>query len=215
LKKRPDPFPIPLRFEWLAALERTPARHACCNPDKSASAKGRERASDRMKHEERMKLRKKKLSRSKLGIAAGAALSFAVTGAHAADPATAANAGEDTGRIHASEMKPVPSEPDNSGRNVRDEDGKTLTPMDQSNDPADLDLTQKIRQGITSNDAMSIQAQNIKIITQGGVVTLRGPVKTMDEKTTIEAVATSAGAKRIDNQLEIDHDDDTSGKENQ
>jgi hypothetical protein len=130
-----------------------------------------------MKHEERMKLRKKKLSRSKLGIAAGAALSFAVTGAHAADPATAANAGEDTGRIHASEMKPVPSEPDNSGRNVRDEDGKTLTPMDQSNDPADLDLTQKIRQGITSNDAMSIQAQNIKIITQGGVVTLRGPVR--------------------------------------
>ena len=153
-----------------------------------------------------------KFRKTTLGIATGAALTFAVTGAHAADPA---NTGDDSGRIHASDMESVPADPDNSGRNVRDEDGKTLTPMDQSNEPADVELTQKIRKGITSNDAMSIQARNIKIITQGGVVTLRGPVKTMDEKTTIEAVASSAGAKRIDNQLEIDHDDDTSGEENQ
>jgi osmotically-inducible protein OsmY len=58
---------------------------------------------------------------------------------------------------------------------------------------------------------MSVQAQNIKIITQSGVVTLRGPVKTAQEKTTIEALAKGAGATRIANELEIDRDV-TSGK---
>lgn len=107
----------------------------------------------------------------------------------------------------------VPAAPDNSGRNVRDQGEKTLTPLDQSNEPADVELTQKIRKGITSNDAMSVQARNIKIITQSGVVTLRGPVKTQQEKTSIESLAKHAGATRIDNQLEIDRDDPSGDKE--
>lgn len=106
----------------------------------------------------------------------------------------------------AADTKPMPAEVDNTGRNVRDRDEKTLTPGDQSNSAPDLDLTQKIRKGITSSDAMSVQARNVKVITQDGVVTLRGPVKTEQEKTTIESLAKSAGATRIDNQLEIDRD---------
>jgi hyperosmotically inducible protein len=103
-------------------------------------------------------------------------------------------------------VKPSPVAPDNSERNVQDQDDRTLTPTDQSNEPADIEMTQKIRKGITSNDAMSMQARNIKIITQGGVVTLRGPVKTTQEKAAIETLAKNAGATRIDNQLEIDRD---------
>jgi len=98
------------------------------------------------------------------------------------------------------------SEADNTGRNVRDRDEANLTPLDQSNSAPDLALTQAIRQGITSDDAMSIQARNVKVITQNGVVTLRGPVKTKQEKTTIEALAKDAGALRIENQLEIDEE---------
>jgi len=98
------------------------------------------------------------------------------------------------------------SEADNTARNVRDRDGATLTPLDQSNSAPDLALTQKIREGITSNDAMSIQARNVKVITRDGVVTLRGPVETEQEKTTIAALAKDAGATRIENQLEIDRD---------
>ena len=60
---------------------------------------------------------------------------------------------------------------------------------------------------------MSVQAQNVKVIAQNGVVTLRGPVKTEQEKTTIEALAKSAGATRIDNQIEIDRDDTSGEKE--
>ena len=106
----------------------------------------------------------------------------------------------------------APSEADNTGRNVRDRDEAKLTPFDQSNSAPDLALTQLIRQGITSDDAMSMQARNVKVITQDGVVTLRGPVGTEQERKAIESLAKDAGATRIDNQLEIDRDD-TSGDE--
>ena len=45
---------------------------------------------------------------------------------------------------------------------------------------------------------------NVKIITNAGIVTLRGPVKTEQEKSAIEAKAKQvAGVTRVDNQLEI------------
>jgi osmotically-inducible protein OsmY len=97
-------------------------------------------------------------------------------------------------------------EADDTGRNVRDRDDATLTPLDQSNSAPDIALTQKIRSGITSKDGMSTEARNVKVIAQNGAVTLRGPVKTEQEKSTIEALARSAGAARVDNQLEIDRD---------
>jgi osmotically-inducible protein OsmY len=39
-------------------------------------------------------------------------------------------------------------------------------------------------------------AKNVKIVTIGGVVTLRGPVETDKEKSTIESHAKHAGAKK-------------------
>ncbi len=102
---------------------------------------------------------------------------------------------------------------DNTARNVRDRDEATLTPLDQSNSAPDLALTQEIRSGITSNDAMSMQARNVKVITRDGVVTLRGPVQTEQEKSTIGVLAKDAGATRVDNQLEIDRDGTSGSKE--
>jgi hyperosmotically inducible protein len=95
---------------------------------------------------------------------------------------------------------------DNTARNARDRDGGTVTPLDQSNSATDVELTQKIRQGITNNDAMSVQARNVKVVSQSGAVTLRGPVESQAEKDAIESVARSAGAARVDNQIEIDRD---------
>jgi osmotically-inducible protein OsmY len=94
--------------------------------------------------------------------------------------------------------------PDNTGRNVRDRGGDTMTPGDQSNDKADLNLTQQIRKAIMSDESLSTNAKNVKIITANGLVTLRGPVNTLQEKTTIEAKAQSiAGASNVESQLEI------------
>ena len=95
-------------------------------------------------------------------------------------------------------------EPDNSGRNVRDRDNQTKTPGDQSESEADRTISQNIRAAITADDSLSTNGKNVKIITNDGTVTLRGPVKSDKEKVEIEAKAKQvAGVKKVDNQLEI------------
>ena len=98
----------------------------------------------------------------------------------------------------------VQTAPDNTGRNVRDRSGKTLTPGDQSENKGDRELTRHIRRAVVKDKALSTTAKNIKIITTNGVVTLRGPVKSEGEKEAIVAKAQQiAGDKQINNQLEV------------
>jgi hyperosmotically inducible periplasmic protein len=94
---------------------------------------------------------------------------------------------------------------DNTEKNVRDRDGRTLTPMDQGGSAADRELTAAIRKAIVDDDALSTNAHNVKIVTVGGVVTLRGPVKSPAEKAAVAAKAErTQGVKRVDNQLEVE-----------
>ena len=62
------------------------------------------------------------------------------------------------------------SEPDNTAVNVRDRDTSTKTPIDQNENQADIDITAKIRKEVVDTK-MSVNAQNVKIITQNGKVT--------------------------------------------
>ena len=98
------------------------------------------------------------------------------------------------------------TKPDNTATNERDRSGETKTSGDQSNNSADLKITQAIRQALMKDDQLSMTAKNIKIITANGQVTLRGPVKTAQEKSKIDQLARSAasGAK-IENQLDVKH----------
>jgi osmotically-inducible protein OsmY len=94
--------------------------------------------------------------------------------------------------------------PENTKRNERDQSGNTVTPMDQGGSEADRATTQEIRQSVVKDDSLSMTAKNVKIITIDGVVTLRGPVKSDQEKTLIASLAQRASnVKRVDNQLEI------------
>ncbi|HYD49918.1 MAG TPA: BON domain-containing protein [Terriglobales bacterium] len=94
---------------------------------------------------------------------------------------------------------------DNTARNTRDRDDDKKLPVDQSNDPQDLEITRQIRKAVVAKDGLSINAQNVKIITADAVVTLRGPVKSEQERQTIAEIATNvAGVKRVNNQLEIE-----------
>lgn len=94
---------------------------------------------------------------------------------------------------------------DNTGRNAQDRDDQTLTPGDQGGSAADREVTANVRKAIVADDALSMNAHNVKVITQNGVVTLRGPVKNAAEKTSVAAKAQKvAGVKRVDNQLEIE-----------
>jgi len=93
--------------------------------------------------------------------------------------------------------------PDNTGVNVRDRDGDAKTPLDQNENRTDIDITAEIRKRVVDTK-MSIDAQNVKIITQDRKVTLRGPVKSPDEKKQVEDIARSvAGADKVDSQLEV------------
>jgi len=96
-----------------------------------------------------------------------------------------------------------PAQPDNTGVNTRDRNANAKTPIDQNENQADIDVTAKIRKQVVDTK-MSVDAQNVKIITQDGKVTLRGPVKSADEKKRIEDIAHAvAGADKVDSQLEV------------
>jgi osmotically-inducible protein OsmY len=96
------------------------------------------------------------------------------------------------------------TEPDNTATNERDRSGETQTSGDQSNSSADLKITRDIRRALMKDSELSTTAKNIKIITDNGQVTLRGPVKNAQEKAKIDQLARSAaGGAKIDDQLEV------------
>lgn len=93
---------------------------------------------------------------------------------------------------------------DNTAKNERDRSGETQTSGDQSNNPADIKTTAAIRRAVVGESSLSMTAKNVKIITAGDTVTLRGPVNSAEEKTKIEQLAQSAATNaKIDNQLEV------------
>jgi osmotically-inducible protein OsmY len=92
---------------------------------------------------------------------------------------------------------------DNTRLNARDRNG-TLTPIDQGNSKAEIGITASIRRGVMGDHSLSFTAKNVKIITVGTRVTLRGPVKSDAERTEIENLARqTAGVTDVDDQLEV------------
>lgn len=121
-----------------------------------------------------------------------------------ADSSAKLNNGQEDARTVSARNSQTPVQPDNSGVNARDANGNTLTAGDQSEAPADRDMTQRIRQAVVADDSLSLGAHNVKIITIAGKVTLRGPVSSNAERTTIEKKAQEiAGVTQVDNQLEV------------
>jgi osmotically-inducible protein OsmY len=83
--------------------------------------------------------------------------------------------------------------------------GKTPpTASDQSENEADRKITQQVRQAVTKDDSLSTSAQNVKIITQDGKVTLRGTVKSDSEKQKIADRAKQvSGVKNVENLITV------------
>ena len=108
-------------------------------------------------------------------------------------------------RAQAPVPEQAPPAPDNTKVNERDRSKSEPTADQQKENRSDRDITQQIRQSIMNDKSLSTYAQNVKIITQDGKVTLRGPVKSDEEKQKIEAIAISvAGADKIDSQIEVE-----------
>lgn len=93
--------------------------------------------------------------------------------------------------------------PDNTRVNERDRGG-TLTPLDQGNSDAEIRISAAIRDALMRDATLSVTGKNVKVITVGTKVTLRGPTQSDDEKSTIGALAQkTAGVNEVDNQLEV------------
>lgn len=96
------------------------------------------------------------------------------------------------------------SSADNTRMNQGDQSQNAVTADQQKMNRSDRDVTQQIRRSIEKDKSLSTYAHNVKVITQNGVVTLKGPVRSEDEKRAIEAKATEvAGADKVTNELEV------------
>ena len=78
---------------------------------------------------------------------------------------------------------------DNTKVNQRDRNKSEPTADQQKETPADRQLAQQIRKAIVKDKSLSTYGHNIKVITQNGMVTLKGPVKSEEEKQAVEAKA--------------------------
>ena len=96
-------------------------------------------------------------------------------------------------------------EPDNTKVNKRDRDRSEPTADQQKGNVSDRDMTKKIRQSIVADKSLSTYAHNVKIISQNGVVTLKGPVRSEDEKKAIESKAMEVvgSGGRINNEMSV------------
>ncbi len=93
---------------------------------------------------------------------------------------------------------------DNTKINQRDRNPNEPTADQQTNTRSDRDMTQQIRQAIMNDKAFSTYAHNVKVITQNGQVTLKGPVRSDEEKRAVEAKATAiAGDGKVTSELTV------------
>jgi SH3 domain-containing YSC84-like protein 1 len=96
------------------------------------------------------------------------------------------------------------SDADNTAKNQPDRAASATTADQQGNDKSDLDLTASIRRSIVADSSLSTYAHNVKIVVENGVATLKGPVRTEQEKATIAAKAAAAvGQDHVVDQMEI------------
>jgi hyperosmotically inducible protein len=94
--------------------------------------------------------------------------------------------------------------PDNTKINQRDKSKSEPTADQQKNAKSDREMTRKIRQALIQDKTLSTYAHNVKIITQNGMVTLKGPVRSEDEKKAVESKVTEiAGESNVTSNLDI------------
>jgi hyperosmotically inducible periplasmic protein len=93
---------------------------------------------------------------------------------------------------------------DNTKANAADRNTDAKTPLDQANDQDAIEVTAGIRRAVLEDSSLSTSAHNIKIVTNGNAVTLRGPVESADEKKRVESLAVKAApGKQVRNELSI------------
>jgi hyperosmotically inducible protein len=93
---------------------------------------------------------------------------------------------------------------DNTKVNQRDRAAGAVTADQQKENTGDRDVTRKIRQSLMRDKTLSSYAHNVKVIAQDGQITLKGPVRSEDERRIVEAKATEVvGAGHVTNEMSV------------
>jgi osmotically-inducible protein OsmY len=92
---------------------------------------------------------------------------------------------------------------DNTKANQQDRNSDRVTADQQKDNTSDLSITQEIRRELIDDKSLSAYAHNVKIVTQNGTVTLKGPVRTEEEKHLIEAKAATVSGKPVQSELTV------------
>lgn len=97
------------------------------------------------------------------------------------------------------------TKPDNSAVNKRDKDPDAVTADQQKMNPADQEITAKVRKAVVADKSLSTYAHNVKIVSQDGTVTLKGPVRSDDEVKSIiaKAMDITGSARKVINQMSV------------
>jgi len=100
-----------------------------------------------------------------------------------------------------------PTATDNTKVNKRDRNTAEPTADRAKENVNDRDIMQKIRKSIMDDKSLSTYAHNVKIVSQHGKVTLKGPVRSEEEKKTVEQKATEvAGAGNVTDEITVKPD---------
>src|SRR4051812_14531888 len=136
--------------------------------------------------------------------AAGHAQGYAQDQNSAAGPAMQ-NDAQDNNNAQDNDNAANMAEPDNTQVNMRDRNGNAPTADQQKDNQSDRSITQRIRRAIIGDKSLSLYAHNVKVITQGGVVTLKGPVRSSREKDLIvqKAVDVTGSADKVTDQISV------------
>jgi osmotically-inducible protein OsmY len=97
------------------------------------------------------------------------------------------------------------TKPDNSKVNQQERSAGRTTADQQKMNATDRALTRKVRRALMADKTLSTYAHNVKIISQEGMVTLKGPVRSEAEKAAVEAKASEAVGTdaKITNELTV------------
>ena len=130
-----------------------------------------------------------------LGILAVTVLSLSLSFAQSTTSQPASNSIGDTSN----------TAPDNTKVNKRDRNKAEPTAGQQKENKADRDLARNVRRSLVKDKSLSSYAHNVKVVAQDGKVTLKGPVRSAEEKQAVEAKAAevAGGADKVNSEIEI------------
>ena len=94
--------------------------------------------------------------------------------------------------------------PDNTKVNTRDRDKKEMTADQQKENRSDRELARQVRRALVKDKSLSTYAHNVKVIARDGAVTLKGPVRSEEEKQAVEAKAVEvAGQGKVTDEISV------------